>query len=171
MASFIRKNSPTVAKGVSNEQEQLKVNAAGELLVNVTGGGTLPVSGKTSFSDSANNPVLSTAMQDDDAGTPIPGDAWAPLISAYNETNTSFRYIRQGNANGLNVSGPVVRNPQAEMRIVSGTDTSIGGAVANAIASTPVGTTTIIEIINVNILPTDATYSNFTCSIIYVNNL
>ena len=168
MGSIIRKNSPTVAKAYgTGAQSQLNLDGLGNLLVSLAGG-TVP----TSFQDDNNNAALSTTLTDDSPGNGhgSQGSNLGALISAYNETNSSFRYIRQSNGNGLNVTGPVVRDPNANIQLASGSSATITNAIGNAINAIPASPTSIIEFVSVQTMADSPAYASFTCVIMYIVN-
>ena len=157
MGSFIRKNSPTTAKGITNEQEQLKVNAAGELLVNSTGG--VNVNGKTAFADDANNPTLANTIQ---LGGPQTGVEQMIIPAVYNQSSQA-QYVIADTQNNI-LAKPIVDLNIVDLLFSNGAGASPHQALAQAISTIP---TQKIYVIGWNVVPTDATYSSYIAIVMF----
>ncbi len=166
MGSTIRKNSPTVAVlDGSTTQKQLTVDGSGYLEIAIEN--SIPLNGTTSFYDDSGVPTLAAALTDDSPGSRTLGTEQAVLIAAFNEINTSYRYVRQNNTDGLLNGGITIS--QGDFNIKSASATNPTGAINAAFLSifsdgTPIS---IYSIKDINCIPNNAAYSNFTCTIVY----
>jgi hypothetical protein len=153
--------------GAAPVYRYLNVDANGNLYVNLQSG-----AGGTSFQDISGNPVLSTAIVDND---PNNGTNRGALIAAFNSSNTSYRLIRQDIDNRLPIGNTPfqanlylaasINGLQKYSGVASGTNAAVDAAMTNLKNAEDTNQGVIISLI---CNPANATYTSFECVILFL---